>query len=128
LGAGAGRIKVLGTVAGFTPFAWLDAVKAGKVQVKETLKMEPLLKQAVMKRLDGAYVSVAVANHYLDRVLAMPGALVFDPALPHSRGQYSLSTTTRPELIAEFNAWLAANQTLVSDIKKRLGAEKGVVE
>lgn len=128
VGAGPDNIKVLGTVAGFTPFAWLDRIKANKVQIKENLKMELLLKQAALKRLDGAYASVAVANHYLDRVLAMPGGLVFDPGLPHSRGHYMLSTTTRPELVAEFDSWLATHQAQVGDIKKRLGAERGVAD
>lgn len=121
-------IQVLGTVSGFTPFAWIERIKAGSVQLRENPKLELLLKQAALKRIDGAYASVAVAHHYLDRVLAMPGALVFDPGLPHSRDHYHLSSASRPELVAEFDAWLAENRKLVSDIKKRFGAERGVAD
>jgi polar amino acid transport system substrate-binding protein len=119
-------IRTLGTVSGFTPFAWLDRIKAGKVQVKENPRMELLLKQAAIGRFDGAYGSLAAANHILDDVLKNPGALVFDPTLPHSRDSYMLSSLNHPQVVAEFNAWMAANAATVKAIKDRTGAEKGV--
>lgn len=125
LGRGVDAVRTLGTVSGFTPFAWLDAIRDGRVQIKENPRMDLLLKQVTMERLDGAYASVAVANYQLESMLGMPGALVFDPSLPHSRDFYRLSTLAHPQVIAEFNAWLAANAGLVKTIKERLGAEKG---
>ncbi|MBC7951527.1 MAG: transporter substrate-binding domain-containing protein [Rhodospirillaceae bacterium] len=119
-------IHTLGTVSGFTPFAWIDRIKAGTVQVKENPRMELLLKQAAIGRFDGAYGSLAVANNILDDVLKTPGALVFDPALPHSRDSYMLSSLNHPKVVAEFNAWMAANAATVKAIKDRTGAEKGV--
>jgi polar amino acid transport system substrate-binding protein len=125
-GMGADSVRTLGTVAGFTPFAWLDRIKAGKTVLKENPRMELLLKQAAVSHIDGAYVSVAVANHVLSTTLAMPGSLVFDPALPHSRDSYLLSSTRHPEVVSEFDAWMAANQTRIKTIKEALGAERGV--
>lgn len=125
-GRGVGAVRTLGTVSGFTPFAWLDRIKAGQVQVKENPRMDLLLKQASIGRFDGAYGSLAVANHILDDVLKTPGALVFDPVLPHSRDSYMLSTVNHPKVVAEFNAWMAANAATVKAIKDRTGAEKGV--
>jgi len=119
-------LQTLGTVSGFTPFAWLDRVKAGTVQLKENPRMDLLLKQAAMGRVDGAYASVAAANHTLEQVLGTAGALVFDPGLPHSRDAYLLSSRNHPEIVAEFDAWMAANAALVKGIKDRYGAEKGV--
>lgn len=126
LGKGLPAIRTLGTVSGFTPFAWLDQIQSGAVQVKENPRMDLLLKQVALGRLDGAYVSVAVANHLLDNVLGTPGALVFDPSLPHSRDAYMLSSLNRPEIVAEFDAWMAANAATVTAIKNRYAAEKGV--
>jgi ABC-type amino acid transport substrate-binding protein len=126
VGKGPDSIRTLGTVAGFTPFSWLGRIRAGQVQLRENPRMDQLLKQVVLDRVDGAYASVAVMNYYLDHMLGMPGALVFDPALPHSRDHYRLSTVRHPEVVAEFNAWIAANQALVAAIKERTGAEKGV--
>jgi ABC-type amino acid transport substrate-binding protein len=125
-GKGVDAIRTLGTVAGFTPFAWQERIQAGKVQLRENPRMEQLLRQVVLGRVDGAYVSVAVMNYYLDHVMDMPGALVFSPSLPHSRDYYRLSTVHHPEVLAEFNAWMAANQPLIAAIKERTGAEKGV--
>lgn len=125
VGRGVERVRTLGTVSGFTPFAWLDAIRDGRVQLKENPRMELLLKQVALERLDGAYASVAVASYQLESALGMPSALVFDPRLPHSRDHYRLSTLAHPSVIAEFNAWLAANAGLVKAIKDRTGAEKG---
>lgn len=122
----ADQFRNLGTVAGFTPSAWLDRVKADKVSLKENPRMELLLRQAVVGHVDGAYVNVAVAHHVLNSLLNLPGALVFNPALPHSRDYYHLSSAKRADVVAEFNAWLKENAQLVKDIKDRFGAEKGV--
>lgn len=124
-GRGIEGIRTLGTVSGFTPFAWLDVLREGRVQIKENPRMDLLLKQVALERLDGAYASVAIANYQLESTLGMPSALVFDPRLPHSRDYYRMSTLAHAQVIAEFNAWLAANGTQVKAIKDRIGAEKG---
>lgn len=125
LGRGVDGVRTLGTVSGFTPFAWLDLIRDGRVQVKENPRMDLLLRQVTLERLDGAYASVAVANHLLEDTLGMPGALVFDAALPHSRDYYRLSTLRHSAVVAEFDAWMAANAATVKAIKDRAGAEKG---
>jgi hypothetical protein len=126
VGRGSGSVRLLGTVSGFTPFAWLDLIRQGKVQVKENPRMDLLLKQVAMERLDGAYASVAVANYQLDATLGTPDALAFDSSLPHSRDYYRLSTLKQAKVVAEFDAWMAANAGLVKAIKERTGAEKGI--
>lgn len=125
-GRGADGVKTLGTVSGFTPFAWLDRVKDGRVQIRENPRMELLMRQVMAGRLDGAYASVAVANYSLTQRMGNPGALVFDPDLPHSRDAYRLSTLNQPKVVAEFNAWLADNAKLVREIIARTGAEQGL--
>ncbi len=125
-GRGLDGFRVLGTVAGFTPFAWLDTIAAGEVTLVENPRFALLLRQVQTGRVDGAYANIAAANHALDAELNMPGALVFDPGLPHARDHYRLSTTRHAEVIAAFDAWLSANPGRVAAIKERLGAEKGV--
>lgn len=126
LGHGVDALRVLGTVSGFTPYAWQDRVAAGSVVVKENPRLELLLKQSVVGLVDGAYVSVAVAHYALASRLDLPGALVFDPALPHSRDHYALSSVSRPDVVEKFNDWLRRRADLVAAIKQRLGAENGV--
>ncbi|MBI2241152.1 MAG: transporter substrate-binding domain-containing protein [Magnetospirillum gryphiswaldense] len=119
------QFATLGTVAGFTPYAWLDRVKNGTVALKENPRMELLLRQTVVGHVEGAYVNVAVAHHVLNSILNMPGALVFNPMLPHSRDFYYLSSVRHADVIAEFDGWMKDNAQLVKDIKDRFGAEKG---
>lgn len=125
-GAAADSIRVLGTMAGFTPWPWLERARAGKVALSENAGFSALVRQTLAGRIDGAYASVAVVNYQLDRVFGMPGALVFDPSLPHSRDTYHLSSIGHPEIVREFNAWLKNNRAAVEALKQRHGVEKGV--
>jgi polar amino acid transport system substrate-binding protein len=120
------EVKLLGCVAGFTPFAWQDRIKDGRVQLRENTNLDALLQQVLRGRLDGAYISVAAAHHRLDSVLGQPGGLVFDPGQPHSRDSYMLSSSKHPAVIAEFDAWMAANAGWVKAAIALTEAEKGV--
>jgi ABC-type amino acid transport substrate-binding protein len=120
------QIRRLGTMGGFTPWAWMDRIKTGQIRVSENTRLEALVRQALAGRVDGVYASVAVINYQLDHVLKRPGALVFNPALPHSRDDYHLSTIKRPEIMAEFNDWMRKNRDRIAAIKIKYGVEKGV--
>lgn len=120
------QIQRLGTLGGFTPGDWLDRIQAGLSRLSENTHLEALVRQGLAGRVDATYASVAAINYQLDRVLGRPGALVFNPALPHSRDNYYLSTLKRPEVLAEFNDWLRKNRDRVAALKQRHGVEKGV--
>lgn len=122
------KIKTLVTVAGFTPWAWLDLIKTQQVALRENTNFTALAQQVIAKRADAAYASVAVLNYQLDNVLKTPGALVFNSKLPHSKDNYFLSTLNHPEVIAEFDAWQKSRQDFVRNLKKKYGVEKGAVE
>jgi ABC-type amino acid transport substrate-binding protein len=121
-----GEVTVMGSVTGFTPFAWLDRIKDGRVQLRETANPDDLLQQVAKDRLHGAYMSVAAAHYRLDSVLGLPGALAFDPTLPHSRDAYRLSSVKHPAVIAEFDAWMTANADWIKATIASTGAEKGI--
>jgi ABC-type amino acid transport substrate-binding protein len=124
----ADSIKTLGTMGGFTPWAWLDRIKAGKTALSENFNLQALLRQALAGRIDGVYASVAVVNYQLDRVLRQPGALVFNANLPYSRDHYYLSSIKHPELVRDFNDWMRKNRARVNALKQKHGVEKGVTE
>jgi ABC-type amino acid transport substrate-binding protein len=126
LGAGPQAIRRLGTLGGFTPWPWLERIRAGRPSLSENTSLEALVRQAVAGRVDGVYASVAVIHYQLDHVLKRPGALVFDAALPHSRDHYHLSTLRRPEVVREFNDWMRKNRERIAALKARHGIEKGV--
>lgn len=126
-GLGVDAIKRLGTIRGFTPWIWLDRIAAGTPVLTESTGFEPLLSLTLIGRVDGAYANIAVVRHVMAETLHRPGALVFDPALPHIRDHYYLSSIRRPDVIAEFNAWLAANSALVKGLQRKLGLDDLVV-
>lgn len=125
-GVSADDIRTLGTVAGFTPWAWMDRVSAGKVRVSENASFEALVRQVVARRIDGAYANIAVVNYQLNNTLGMPGALKFAQQLPYSRDHYFLSTIKHAAVLREFNGWLKQNGSLVDAMKKRHGVEDGL--
>ena len=120
------QIKRLGTMGGFTPWAWMDRIETGQTRLSENTHLAALVRQALAGRVDGVYASVAVVNYQLDHVLKRPGALVFNPALPYSRDDYHLSTLKRPEILGEFNDWMRKNRDRIATLKQKYGVEKGV--
>lgn len=123
---GPDSVLSLGTIAGFTPYAWSERLKGGTVELKENSSLEQLLRQVQAKRIDGAYGNVAVSLNAAELMPGLAGTLAFAPRLPHVADSYRLSSVKAPEVIAEFNEWLDRNEALVADIIARMGAEKGV--
>lgn len=117
-GKGVDAISKLGTVRGFTAWSWMGRIDAKQVSVSENNSLEGLIKQGIKGRVDAVYGNVAVIRHQLSE-LKLDGQLVFDESLPHSKDFYYMSTTTKPKLIDEFNAWLASNTDKVSALKQQ---------
>jgi len=126
LGQPPDKIHTLGTIYGFTAWDWLDQIKAGSVRLEGNPHFEGLVKQGMWGRVDGVYANVSGVVYQLDKVLKQPGALVFDPSLPHSRSSYLLSTIKHPEIIADFNQWLKNNAARVAQMKVDYAVEKGL--
>ena len=118
-GKGIGHIKVLGTVLGFTPWSYMKLIKAGEVKVIENNSFDGLLEQVIMGRINGAYMNPVVARYRLNKVLKKPGALVFDPDLPHIKDAYRVSSLKNPAIIDHLNRFLKENAQLVREIKAR---------
>jgi polar amino acid transport system substrate-binding protein len=59
-------------------------------------------------------------------VMRQPDALVFDPSLPHTKDFYYMSTVKHPEIIKEFNAFLAKETGTYEQIRKKLGIESSI--
>jgi ABC-type amino acid transport substrate-binding protein len=118
MGTPVSEVRVLGTVQGFTPWAWLDHIKAGKVKVVETDNFQALVRMTIAGTVDGAFADVDVVRHTLSE-MGQPNALQFDPGLPHTVNDYNLSTTRNPELVAEFSQWLNENKAFIGTLKTK---------
>lgn len=118
-GAGLEQLKILGTVQGFTAFDYLDTIAAKRLRLREISSLEALIQASLYRRIDGSYFNVVVAERYLSNRMKLPGALVFDPSLPHTRSHYHLSSLRHPEIIREFDDFLRDNPQLLSDLRKK---------
>lgn len=127
-GRGLKQFKVLGTMTGFTPWSYLDLIKNKQVTVFENDSFVSLLKQAQLKRVDGAYINIEVAKYQLKEVLHQPNSLVFDPDLPHTKDFYFLASVKHPQIIQEFNEFLLKEKELYERIRIKLAIESSIFE
>ena len=123
-GRGLKRFKRLGTIIGFTPWEYLDDIKAGNIKHDKAPHYDCIIKMALAKRVDGAYSCVSVMNFQLEK-MNKGGALVFDPVLPHTKSSYLLSSVKHPLIIKQFSGWLGRRKAFVDRLKGKykIGAE-----
>lgn len=126
LGQGTGSLKRLALVEGWTPRGCERLLQGGQVSVAPSSDLRQMIHTALKKQADGAYFNVVVATYYLDNIRARPGALVFDPSLPHTRGAFHLSTIKHGELIERFDRFLAENAREVAALKAKYGVEENL--
>ena len=117
------QLKRLGMVSGWTPWGYQQGIEAGQIQPSYSDDLRKMIQQTLKKDTDGAYFNVVVATHYLDNIRARPGALVFDPKLPHTRGSFHLSTLRHPEMLQRFDRFLVEQQVELAALKDRYRVE-----
>ncbi|WP_342245895.1 substrate-binding periplasmic protein [Pseudomonas sp. OTU5201] len=125
-GKGIDQLARLAVVDGWTPWTYQDRIDGGQTQVVRSADLGQMIKQAMKQQADGAYYNVVVATYYLDNIRARPGALVFDPNLPHTRGTFNLSSLRYPELIARFDRFLTEHRQAVDALKARYQVESNL--
>ncbi|ERI52860.1 hypothetical protein N878_04495 [Pseudomonas sp. EGD-AK9] len=112
-------IARLAMVQGWTPRGYEQRIDSGQIRLSYSDDLRQMIRQALKQDTDGAYFNVVVATHYLDNIRARPGALVFDPKLPHTRGSFHLSSARQPELIARFDRFLGEHAAQVAALKDK---------
>lgn len=122
-GKGLKSIETLGTVLGFNPWVFQGSFDSGAVRLVEEPGFLGLIKKVIKKRVSGAYVNITVANHILENVLHQPKHLVFDPSLPHSKSEYTLSTMRKPDVIKALNAYLESHSMEIQRLKQKYRVE-----
>lgn len=115
-------LRAIATVRGFTAFDFLTEIRSGQIQLHEMDTLDALIRTTLSRRVDGCYFNVVVAERYLAQVLKQPGALVFDPSLPHTRSYYHLSSHKHPQLLSELDAFLQQNPELLPRLYRKWAA------
>jgi len=104
------KIKIVGTLKGFTVVSLEHSIRSGKIHVAEYQDTSILMQAAIIGKIDGAYLSKGVGNYYLEKILRNPDALVFDESLPTSANPYYLSSLKEKKLIGKLNEWIQHNK------------------
>ncbi|QRY82301.1 transporter substrate-binding domain-containing protein [Pseudomonas sp. PDNC002] len=123
LGQGIGALKRLALVEGWTPRGYEAPIQGGQISLAPSADLRQMMHAALKKQADGVYFNVVVATYYLDNIRAKPGALVFDPSLPHTRSAFHLSTVKQGELIQRFDRFLVDHAKEVAALKAKYGVE-----
>jgi len=116
-GMGVEEVDRLGIVMGFTPFLWLDQIESGSVTVNKNASLSGLVRQALAGRVDATYANQDVVSHVLVEMGEAPDALVLAEELPQSNSNFHLSSSTRTDVVAAFDAWMEANPEVIAELK-----------
>jgi len=122
-GKGLAPFKTLGTIRGFTPWAWLEIIQTGQVKTIKTSGYYSLINMALSQRIDGIYANIMVGNYQL-RQINKNGTLIFDTSLPYSDEYYYLSSIKHPQVLKEFNQFMLENETLFKKLKHKYQFEE----
>ncbi|AVG16497.1 hypothetical protein CFN79_11915 [Chromobacterium vaccinii] len=116
-------LKAIVTMRGFTPWPFEQAMRQkinnGTIRVYQEDSFSKVISLGMTGHYDAVYASPIVINYYLDEIVHKPGALVFDRKLPFESSDFSLSSIRQGDVIKQFNEFLAKNQSLVMELKRK---------
>ena len=115
IGKGKSNLKTLGAPRGFSPGDYTD----GSIALKEGNTLKSLIKMAESNRVDGVYFNVIVARYFLENTAFNNDLIIFDKDLPHTRSNYHLSSIKHPDLIEQFNDYMASNKADIEVLKAK---------
>mgnify|MGYP001071946774 CR=1 FL=1 len=125
LGKGLKHFHALSVPRGFTPIEWYKIQHEHKVNIVEVSNASDALRMVLKKRVDGADVEFNVAQHLLKK-LGYRDKLALDPELPLSIVDFHLVTLKQKQFIAEFNAFIIENPTLIRSLKRKYGLRESL--
>lgn len=114
-----GEVRSLGTIRGFTPWPYIDALNNHSMNLEESDDLAVLVQMALFGRVDAVFVNVDIVDYHLNHVLKKPGALVLDPGLPNNTVAYLVASRRHPEVITELDVFLAAESVLIAEMRKK---------
>lgn len=120
VGKGIGHVKVLGIPLGFTPYPYQKLIEGGSIRSEESSAYDKLYEKLVVKRVDGAYMNIRVAQYYWSHIVKWDESPVqYDATLPHASGFHFLSSQKYPDIIDDFKKFMDNNKAMIDDLKKQ---------
>lgn len=105
--------KNLGMINGFDPSLWGQEIDKKKVHILDDSSPKVLVKHLINGIIDGVDLDIEVANHYLNS-LGLDAEVTYSSTFPQYIFSHHLSTIKHPQIIQQFNQWLAKNSEFIS--------------
>jgi polar amino acid transport system substrate-binding protein len=116
----------LGVLSGYSPAkSLLKRAQQGQIVLKDIYNYHRLLQQVISKRIEGAYINIAVSQYQLTSLYNDKNKLLFDSSLPNVKGYRHLSSFKHPLVIKQFNQFLESHQKDIQRLKDKYKVEKG---
>ena len=113
------EISRIGVVSGFTPWEYLDRIKAKNLSTRENPSIVGLLEQGILGRVDAIYINVPVGQFYLRESLRNSSGLIFAKSLPHTKSHYHVATLRHDDLLQKLNKYLDRSKSKLADLRSR---------
>ncbi|QSX37189.1 substrate-binding periplasmic protein [Shewanella sedimentimangrovi] len=111
-------LKRMAMPIGWTAVHYVPRVASGQLEILEVSSVEAVIAMLLRQRVDGVYLNADVVRaHFM--ALGKDKLVQFDPALPYSSGEFSLSTIKHPAIIAQFDRFLLEQADAVAELKRR---------
>ena len=112
----------LGTIRGFQPWPYVNAIQQRNVGVMEASDMDQLIRQLKKGRVQGIYININVGIDYAAN--NFDGLkLYWNNGLPFGRDNFSLSTMKHPKILEQFNAFMIESLEEILALKQKYGID-----
>lgn len=126
LGRGIDSVRRLGTVRGFTPEAWQEQLRGGRVQLVEAGDIASLVRMLLRSRIDAIYANPEVLHYYLETSTNLGSdRLLLDPQLPLERTAFHASSLKHPEILEAFDRFLVEQSEELAQLRRQHGLACG---
>ncbi|KKD60386.1 hypothetical protein RN22_11180 [Grimontia sp. AD028] len=119
-----GTLTRLGLISGFTPWPFIEKVKAKEITLFEVKEMESLIRLLASNRIDGIYTNVAALNIKLKDLGEQAPPMKLNKKHPYLSGTRHLSSIKRPDIVIQFNLFLESHQELIAQLKAQHGIQE----
>ncbi|WP_394209067.1 substrate-binding periplasmic protein [Enterovibrio calviensis] len=114
-------LATIGMISGFTPWPFLQDIKANTVTVYEANNMDALIKMLLTNRIDGIYTNAAVFRNRIKLAFESAPSMSLNTSLPFLAGTRHMSSVSRPDLVIQFNQFLENHASFVESLKQQYG-------
>ena len=112
------EVRKLGTILGFVPTLWMDEVRTGKVELMEEYSPLSVVKHLLHANVEATNIDENVIRFNLEQ-LGSKEKVVLNKGIKHEVFAYHLSSIRYPEIIKEFDQYLAEHKTEIEALKNK---------